>query len=427
MLAAHVAHAMGVASALKPERPRPPIAERPAGNDWPAPALGLRAARTVAGGLVEGSAMWICYMTAKDNASFAVALLAILVLHASTKALCANYLVETGAGARTFAFLSGKCLMRILVCIAIGSATSPHCAAAHALSWVIFEAVNTALTVRGNTRRTTHVVRAVQAVLSLTLIYAETWALTPDEMATVRMVRSVLGVQALCSYAARNTAYHDGDPLDDLCGFWEKMMAHSSKDAVLAIYGASLESFKAACVPILIMAVVSFCPATGKPVVAATVCYLSHLDATLLGTARFVSDLQRFFAFINLVHLMLCSKPIDGLSATHYLLHMAKHLRPCVAGAFGVGGTDSAGRGAPGTSYGCLLCSAAIVNDEARARLPALLEARRGVWRTLPLLDDSVRRAVFDVYNSGVPVTGDRQVAKLICGPPKKWKLAPGD
>ena len=344
MLGTHVERAMGVASALKPERPRPPIAERPAGNDWPAPALGLRAARTVAGGLVEGSAMWICYMTAKDNASFAVALLAILVLHASTKALCANYLVETGAGARTFAFLSGKCLMRILVCIAIGSATSPHCAAAHALSWVIFEAVNTALTVRGNTRRTTHVVRAVQAVLSLTLIYAETWALTPDEMATVRMVRSVLGVQALCSYAARNAAYHDGDPLDDLCGFWEKMMAHSSKDAVLAIYGASLESFKAACVPILIMAVVSFCPATGKPVVAATVCYLSHLDATLLGTARFVSDLQRFFAFINLVHLMLCSKPIDGLCVTHYLLHMAKHLRPRVAGAFGVGGADSAGR-----------------------------------------------------------------------------------
>ena len=71
--------------------------------------------------------------------------------------------------------------------------------------------------------------------------------------------------------------------------------------------------------------------------------------------------------------------------------------------------------------------NAAIVNDEARARLPALLEARVGVWRTLPLLDDSVRRAVFDVYNSGVPVTGDRQVAKLICGPPKKWKLAPGD
>ncbi len=363
--------------------------------------------------------MGIAYAVARQNASFAVALLAILVLHASTKALCANYMVETGAGARTHAILSGNCLLRILVCVAIGSSTSIHCAAAHALTWYLFEAVNT--------RRQTGRVRAVQAVLSLTLIYAETWALTPDEMATVRTVRSVLGVQALCSYAARNAAYHDGDPLDDLCGFWEKMMAHSSKDAVLAIYGASLESFKAACVPILIMAVVSFCPATGKPVVAATVCHLSHLDATLLGTARFVSDLQRFFAFINLVHLMLCSKPIDGLSVTHYLLHMAKHLRPCVSGAFGVGGADSAGRSAPGTSYGCLLCSAAIVNDEARSKLQGLLDARVGVWGTLPLLDDSVRGTAFDVYNSGVPVTGDRQVAKLIFGPPKKWKLAPGD
>ena len=423
MLATRVAHAMGVASALKPERPRAPIAERPSGNDWNVPGLGMSAARAVSDAgvyeLVEGSAMWICYMTAKDNASFAVALLAILVLHAGTKALCANYLVETGAGARTHAILSGNCLLRILACVAIGSATSPECAAAHALSWVIFETVNT--------RHTTSPVRAVQAVLSLMLIYAEKWALTPDEMATVRLIRSVLGVQALCSYAARNAAYHDGDPLDDLCGFWEKMMAHSSKDAVLAIYGASLESFKAACVPILIMAVVSFCPATGKPVVAATVCHLSYLDATLLGTARFVSDLQRFFAFINLVHLMLCAKPIDGLSVTHYLLHMAKHLRPCVAGAFGVGGADSAGRSAPGTSYGCLLCSAAIVNDEARSKLQGLLDSRVGVWGTLPLLDDSVRRAVFDVYNSGVPVTGDRQVAKLICGPPKKWKLAPGD
>ena len=415
LLGTHVERAMGVASALKPERPRPPIAERPAGNDWPAPALGLRAARTVAGGLVEGSAMWICYMTAKDNASFAVALLAILVLHASTKALCANYLVETGAGARTFAFLSGKCLMRILVCIAIGSATSPHCAAAHALSWVIFDAVTT--------RHTTHVVRAVQAVLSLTLIYAEEWNLTSDEMATVCMVRSVLGVQALCSFAARNAAYHDGDPLDDLCGFWEKMNLHSSKKAVLAIYGGPLKRFKAACVPILIMAVVSFCPATGRPVVAATVCHLSYLDATLVGTARFVSDLQRFFAFINLVHLSLTGKQIDGLSATHYLLHMAKHLRPCVAGVFGLLGEDEAA----GTSFGCRLCSVAIVDDRVRDDVQYLLGQRVGLWQTLPLLDEDVRRAAFRIYDSGLPVPGDRQVGKLIFGPPKKWRLAPGN
>mgnify|MGYP004125688847 CR=1 FL=1 len=56
-----------------------------------------------------------------------------------------------------------------------------------------------------------------------------------------------------------------------------------------------------------------------------------------------------------------------------------------------------------------------------------LRDARVGVWRTLPLLDDSVRRAAFDVYNSGVPVTGDRKVGKLIFGPPKKWRLAPGN
>ena len=90
MLATRVAHAMGVASALKPERPRAPIAERPSGNDWNVPGLGMSAARAVSDAgvyeLVEGSAMWICYMTAKDNASFAVALLAILVLHAGTKA-----------------------------------------------------------------------------------------------------------------------------------------------------------------------------------------------------------------------------------------------------------------------------------------------------------------------------------------------------
>ena len=223
MLATRVAHAMGVASALKPERPRAPIAERPSGNDWNVPGLGMSAARAVSDAgvyeLVEGSAMWICYMTAKDNASFAVALLAILVLHAPTKALCANYMVETGAGARTFAALSGGCLARIVACVAICSSTSTHCAAAHALSWVIFDAVTT--------RHTTHVVRAVQAVLSLTLIYAKDYNLTTEEMATVCMVRSVLGVQALCSYAARNAAYHNGDTLDDLDGFWLKMNLHS--------------------------------------------------------------------------------------------------------------------------------------------------------------------------------------------------------
>merc|ERR1719440_1311207 len=135
-------------------------------------------------------------------------------------------------------------------------------------------------------------VKAVQFVLSLTLIYAQDYNLTTDEMATVCMVRSVLGVQALCSYAARNAAYHNGDTLDDLDGFWEKMNLHSSKDAVLAIYGAPLNRFRTACVPILIMAVVSFCPATG----------------------RFVSFLQRFFAFMRLVHLLLWGKQIDGLS-----------------------------------------------------------------------------------------------------------------
>ena len=415
LLATHVARAMGVASALEPERPRPPILRRPSGKDWPAPGVGMSVARTVAGGIKTGCAMGIVYAVAKENASLAVALLAILVLHASTKALCANYMVETGAGARTFALLSGGCLFRILVCVAISSATSPHCAAAHALSWVIFDAVTT--------RHTTHVVRAVQAVLSLTLIYAEEWNLTSDEMATVCMVRSVLGVQALCSFAARNAAYHDGDPLDDLCGFWEKMNLHSSKKAVLAIYGGPLKRFKAACVPILIMAVVSFCPATGRPVVAATVCHLSYLDATLVGTARFVSDLQRFFAFINLVHLSLTGKQIDGLSATHYLLHMAKHLRPCVAGGFGLLGEDEAA----GTSFGCRLCSVAIVDDRVRDDVQYLLGQRVGLWQTLPLLDEDVRRAAFDVYNSGVPVTGDRKVGKLIFGPPKKWRLAPGN
>ncbi len=42
---------MGVASALKPERPRAPIAERPSGNNWNVSGLGLSAARTVEGGI----------------------------------------------------------------------------------------------------------------------------------------------------------------------------------------------------------------------------------------------------------------------------------------------------------------------------------------------------------------------------------------
>ena len=203
-----------------------------------------------------------------------------------------------------------------------------------------------------------------------------------------------------------------------------------SKDAVLAIYGANLRRFQTACVPILVMAIVSFCPLTGLPVVAATVCDASYLDATLTSTARFVSDLQRFFAFIQLVHLFLWGKPIDGLSETHYLLHMANLLKPRVAGAFGVNGGTSPlherGPDAPGTSFGCKLCTVAIVNDRARSLLPGLCDARRGVWRTLPLLDEGVRRAVFDVYNSGVPITGDRKVAKLICGDPAQRVVAPG-
>ena len=411
--------------ASRQKMPEKPLVTPPKfGNNWQDVygRLGMRAARTAEGLIDPACEVGICIAVASQNASLAVALLAILVLHASTKALCANYMVETGAGARTFAALSGGCLARIVACVAIGSSTSTHCAAAHMLSWAIYDLV------KG--KKTMNCVKAVQFVLSLTLIYAQDYNLTTDEMATVCMVRSVLGVQALCSYAARNAAYHNGDTLDDLDGFWEKMNLHSSKDAVLAIYGAPLNRFRTACVPILIMAVVSFCPETGRPVVAATVCHASHVDATLTSTARFVSFLQRFFAFMRLVHLSLWGKQIDGLSETHYLLHIAKRLshgskNPCVAGAFGVGGIDSAGRQAPGTSFGCKLCTAAIINDDARSRLPALLEARVGVWQTLPLLDEDVRRAAFRIYDSGLPVPGDRQVAKLIFGPPEERVVAP--
>ena len=96
-----------------------------------------------------------------------------------------------------------------------------------------------------------------------------------------------------------------------------------------------------------------------------------------------------------------------------------------MAGAFGVGGADSAGTSAPGTSFGCSLCTVAIVDDRVLDDVQYLLGRRVGVWHTLPLLDEDVRSAAFRIYDSGLPVPGDRQVARLIFGPPEERVVAP--
>ena len=154
VLGPHVQRAMGVASRQKvPEKPL--VTPPKHGNNWMdakvGDKVGMRAARTVEGLVHPSCEVGICIAVASQNASLAVALLAILVLHASTKALCANYMVETGAGARTFAVLSGGCLARIVACVAIGSSTSTHCAAAHMLSWAIYDLVKADL-VKGKKR-----------------------------------------------------------------------------------------------------------------------------------------------------------------------------------------------------------------------------------------------------------------------------------
>ena len=54
-----------------------------------------------------------------------------------------------------------------------------------------------------------------------------------------------------------------------------------------------------------------------------------------------------------------------------------------------------------------------------------LMGAGVGVFGTLPLLNDKVLRAIYDLIKRAPFITGDHGIYKKMFGPEQKWKLGP--
>ena len=95
----------------------------------------------------------------------------------------------------------------------------------------------------------------------------ESIRMSKDQMEAMLTVREVLGVQAQCSYAAKNATYHNWlIELDDLDGFWERMDADSYKDQVVACLGDKLMLHQYGAIPMLILSMPDWDRLGGHPV-----------------------------------------------------------------------------------------------------------------------------------------------------------------
>ena len=107
--------------------------------------------------------------------------------------------------------------------------------------------------------------------MSLVLRYAEEFyadeLLSKEQMDAMLKVREVLGVQAQCSYAEKNTSYHDWlAELDDLDTFWERMDAESTKASVVACLGDTLTRHPNGAIRVLVLSAPDWDGLGGEPV-----------------------------------------------------------------------------------------------------------------------------------------------------------------
>ena len=149
-----------------------------------------------------------------------------------------------------------------------------------------------------------------------------------------------------------------------------------------------------------------------------TVCDVSYLEVTAKGLARLVvSDLQRFFAYINVLHCGLCGKKPEGVDETQFLLSVAKRLKANVTTQFGIAGHSM-------TAWSGKLTFVPLLG--ACEHWEPLRDARVGVWRTLPLHDPEVYRRVYEILTSGLPVLGDHGIPKKLYSGDGDWVPGPG-
>ena len=245
------------------------MVEPPANSrDWSAVVgggMGLDAARAKEakdrGGLGKRARKFI-------DAAIACAPLAAeaLTLHVRSKDLkskVVSYQSETTNACRTNALLSSKSLARAWACVGLCSESCQHSKAAHALGWEITTLMQKHCTITAT--------RCTQAAMSLVLRYAEEFhaeeRLSDDQLAAMLLVRELLGVQAQCSYAEKNSSYHDWLlELDDLDAFWDRMDGDSTKESVVACLGNTLTLHPNGALPMLVLSAPDWDGLGGEPV-----------------------------------------------------------------------------------------------------------------------------------------------------------------
>ena len=139
----------------------------------------------------------------------------------------------------------------------------------------------------------------------------------------------------------------------------------------------------------------------------------------MTGIARLaVSELQRAFAYFNVVHCGLCGKKPEGVGETQFLVSVAKRLDPNVVAQFGVNGRHSM------TAWSGKLTFVPLLGK--CEQWGPLRDARVGVWRMLPLHEPEVYRRIYEILTSGWPVLGDHGIPKKLYSGDGDWVPGPG-
>ena len=408
--------------------------------------LGMNAARTVEGEHAYVSRRYIVQAVAA--APLALMALSLLVLHAETKFHVVSYQIETFNASRTYALLSAASLLRALAGVSLLRDGYDACEALHRMFWAIWDDMKSVKPAPNQPPISKG--RALQIVFSVTLRFAEEiFKKDPDALAVVEIIRNVLGVTALCGYAARNCSYHscevrspspnfyaswrrhrlDGvvheqdlsitQALQVLEDFWNSMDKATSKPAVVSIFGDSLNLHQDAAVPTLILSQCGWCTRTGDPVIVGTVCLVSHPEITMQGMSRLVvSQLQRFLVYCKIIHCGKSGQKPADVGETQYLLDLAGRFPyMCVDKLFGLSGHTN-------VNLGSTVCFVPLLDASDERDL--LMRAGVGVFQTLPLLDREVFRAIYDILKRAPIVTGDHGIIEALFGQEQKWVPGPG-
>lgn len=164
-----------------------------------------------------------CVRKAASLAQSALHALVLFVLYAPIKCLGVSFQLETGNPMRTYALLSEGSLLRNMACVALSRVAYEPCEALHRLIWFLCDQMQ--IVKPGFSRGA-----AVHFSLSVALLFGkEIFAGDLVALSVLEAVQNVLGVTALCAYAAKNTSFHSGQVRSRVRSSTSRVDAHANR------------------------------------------------------------------------------------------------------------------------------------------------------------------------------------------------------